>query len=62
MATLNRFNQRITGPARAAQVSPRPAHSAHTQSMIAQANRVPRLANLSAVKSFASGRTKGAKR
>jgi hypothetical protein len=40
----SRFNVRVTGPARAAQVVP--VHSAHTASMIAQASRVPRLAKL----------------
>jgi hypothetical protein len=42
--TPSRFHTRITGTARAAQVVP--VHSQHTASMIAQAARVPRLAQL----------------
>lgn len=41
---LQRFFQKPTGPARAAQVIP--VHSHHTASMVAQAARVPRLAKL----------------
>ncbi len=67
MATsFSRFQQRVTGPAKAARVSPVPAHSPHTASMLAQANRVPRLRNLNAVKGFSSavkgGGVKGGKR
>jgi hypothetical protein len=58
-----RFNLKVTGPARAAQVVP--VHSAHTASMIAQASRVPRLSKLSIntrLSAAATARGKGAKR
>ncbi len=46
--TLNRFLQRPIGTVKQAQIIP--VQSAHTASMLAQASRVPRLANINSVK------------